>query len=332
MAITKEYIGIDLGSENTSIYSSIYDEVVYSEPTAIAINKYTSEVKETGFLASRIDGKTPFNYSVIHPVKNGIIEDDEVCYSYLSAVLKSLNIDSKRRMPTFVFAVPSNCSKVNRKVIIEIAKKLGAKEIYIEPQSRLAALGAGKAAFAPTATLICHIGSGVSDIACLSLGEIVSSGITNVAGDSFNEAIRRYMLQNQHLSIGLKSAEALKMKIGSLATTQENLLAEVKGIDTITSLPSSNVVSSGEIRACLLPLANIIGLKISDIISSIPPELAADLSKNGMFLSGGGSLIAGCKDYFQHLLSIPVKMVENPLEIINDGFRAYKKVIDQRSK
>lgn len=326
----KEYIGIDLGSENTTIYSSIHGQAIYSEPTAIAMDKYKKEVNETGFLAHQIAGKTPYNYEVIYPVRNGAIDDDDACYLYLSTVLKSLGLDNRRKMPAFVFAVPSNCSKVNRKVLIDIATRLGAKEIYIEPQARLAALGAGKNVFAPTATLICHIGSGITDIACLSLGEIVANGSTYIAGDSFNEAIRRYMVQNQHLAIGIKSAETLKMKIGSLSVIPENRLAEIKGRDTITSLPTSNVISSGEIRSCLLPLANIIGLKITDVITSLPPELVSDLTKNGMFLSGGGSLIAGAKDYFQHLLSIPVKMVENPLEIINEGFKAYEKVLEKR--
>ncbi len=326
----KEYIGIDLGSENTSIYSSMHDQTIYSEPTAIALDRVNNEVRETGFLASQIAGKTPYNYEVVYPVRHGMVVDDEACYLYLNNVLKSLNLDNRRKMPAFVFATPSDCSKVNRKVLIDIATRLGAKEIYIEPQARLAALGAGKNVFAPTATLICHIGSGVTDIACLSLGEVVASQSSFIAGDSFNEAIRRYMVQKQHLAIGLKSAEILKMKIGSLSVIPENRLGEIKGRDTITSLPTSNVISSGEIRSCLLPLANIIGLKITDVITSLPPELVSDLTRNGMFLSGGGSLIAGAKDYFQHLLSIPVKMVENPQDIINEGFRAYDKVLEKR--
>jgi rod shape-determining protein MreB len=119
------------------------------------------------------------------------------------------------------------------------------------------------------------------------------------------------------------------MRIGNLSMVPENRLAEVKGRYTITSLPSSIVVSSGEIRACLEPLANMIGLKITDVIASLPPELAADLTKNGIILSGGGSLVAGMKNYFENLLSIPVRVVDKPLEVINDGFAVYNKVINQ---
>ncbi len=325
----KEYLGIDLGSDTTSIYSSNTGTVIFSEPTCIALDRYTREVKEIGYLASRIAGKTPYNYETIYPVRNGVIEDDEVCYLFLSEVFKYLKLSNRNRLPALIFAVPSNCSKVNRRTIIELGKSLGAKEIYLESQAKLAALGSGKNVFSPTATMVCHIGSGISDVACLSMGEIVAADSTYVAGNSFDEAIRRYMMQKQHLAIGLKSAEYIKMKIGSLKPVQEHKLAEVKGRDTLTSLPSSIVVSSGEIRTCLEPLANIIALKITDVIASLPAELAADLMKNGILLSGGGALIVGIKEYFEKLLSIPVHINEKPLEAITDGFAVYRKTFEE---
>lgn len=325
----KEYLGIDLGSDNTSIYSSIMESTIYSEPTCIVLNRQTREVRETGFLASRISGKNPYNYEVVYPVKDGIIFDDDACYLYLDSIFHSLKLDKKNHIPALVFTVPSSSSIVNRKAIVNIGERLGAKEIYIESQAKIAAIGAGKNVFSPTATLLCHIGGGVTDIACLSMGEIVSSDSTFIAGNSFNEAIRRYMLQNQHLSIGLKSAEYLKMKIGNLSVNLENKLAEVKGRDTITSLPSSMIVSSGEIKNSLISLANIISLKITDVISSLPPELVADLKKNGMYLSGGGSLLAGMREYFEKSLNISVKMVDKPLEAVCEGFALYSKVINK---
>ena len=326
----KEYLGIDLGSDNTSIYSSHTGTIIFSEPTCIALDRYTKEVKEVGFLASRIAGKTPFNYETIYPVRNGVIEDDENCYLFLDEVFKTLKLSSRNKLPALVFAAPSRCSKVNRRTLIELGKSLGAKEIYIESQARLSALGFGKNVFAPTATLVCNIGSGISDIACLSMGEVVAADSCFVAGDSFDEAIRRYMMQKQHLAIGLKSAEYIKMKIGSLRPVQENKLAEVRGRDTLTSLPSSVVVSASEIRACLEPLANIIALKITDVIASVPPELAADLMKNGILLTGGGALVVGIKEYFEKMLSIPVRIHEKPTEAINDGFAMYYKVLESK--
>lgn len=325
----KEYLGIDLGSENTSIYSSSAKKVVYDEPTCIALSRYTKEVREIGFLASGIAGKTPYNVEVVFPIRNGIVYDDEACFLYLQKIFQSLKYDKRNRLPALVFTIPSACSSANRKTILAIGKELGAKEIYLESQAKMAAFGMGKNVFAPSGTLICQIGAGISDIACLSLGDIVSADSTFIAGNAFDEAIRRYMMQNQHLSIGLKSAEYLKMKIGNLFGKDESRLAEIKGRDTITSLPSSMVVSSGEIKSCLLPLADIIAFKITDVISSLPPELVSDLKKNGLFLSGGGSLVSGMKDYFEHLLSIPVRVVEKPLEAVDDGFQVYDKIINK---
>lgn len=323
----KEYLGIDLGSENTSIYSSITDSVIYSEPTCLVANKNTGEVSKIGFLASKVSGKAPYNYEVVYPIQNGAIFDDDACYLYLQEVLRNLNILNRMKTPCVVFSTYSNCSKVNRKSLIEIGKLLGAKEIYIESQARLAALGSSNNVFAPTSTFVCHIGAGVSDIACLSMGEIVACESTSIASCSFDEAIRRYMMQNQHLSIGLNSAEYLKMKIASLEKVPENKLSEIKGRDTITSLPSSSVVSTSELKGALEALADIIILKITDVISSMPPELVSDLTKTGIYLSGGGSLLKGLKEYFERKLFIPVNINEKPLDAINEGFKVYSRFI-----
>lgn len=321
----KDFLGIDLGSNNTTIYSSLSDSILYSEPTCIAIDKFSKEVKEYGFLADKISGKAPYNYDIIFPVKNGVIEDDDACYLYLSSVLRGLKLYNRNKTQVFVFVCPSNTSVVNRKVIFNLGKKLGAKEVYIEAQSKIAALGAGKNVYSPTATFICHIGSGITDIACISMGEIVACSSTNIASDSFNEAIRRYMLQKQHLSVGMKSAEYLKMRIGSVSPIANNRLVEIKGRDTITSLPSSHVVSSSEIKGCLEPLLDIIALKITDVITSLPSELVADLSKKGLIVSGGGSLLDGLKQYLEVKLSMPVRVVDKPLETISDGLAVYAK-------
>ena len=327
----KDYIGIDLGSANTLIYSSFKDSIVYHEPTCIALDLVSKEVKEIGFLASKLAGKTPYHYSVIYPVEHGIVEDDEAAFLYLDTVLKSLKLDRRKGHDTIIFTAPSNTGKANKRTLLQLGKKLGAKEVIIESQAKIAALGCGDSVFAPTATLLCQIGAGVSDVCCLSLGEIVYASSTFIAGLTFDEAIRRYMIQNQHLSIGLKSAEYLKMRVGSVASLPENRLAEVKGKDTMTSLPSSIVVSSGGIKNALIPLANFISLKISDVIASLPEELIADLKSSGLILSGGGALLSGMRDYLQNLLSIPVRLADKPLEVTLEGFRSYSKILEEKS-
>ena len=153
------------------------------------------------------------------------------------------------------------------------------------------------------------------------MGEVVTADSTAIAGDTFDEAIRRYVIQKQHLKISLKTAEYIKMKIGSIRELSENRLVEIKGRDTVTSLPSSILISSGEIKNVLLSLVNYISLKITDVISATPSDLVADLTKNGLILSGGGALLPGLKEYFQKSLSIPVKLVDRPQEAIIEGFK-----------
>lgn len=328
----KEYLGINLGSDNTIIYSSKTDSIVFSEPTRIAIDKLSHSVKEIGFMANKIQGKTPFNYEVINPVVNGLIYDDDAAYEFLNQIFKRFKLDKHNRYSSLIFTAPSLCGKVNRKVLIDLGKKFFSKEIYIESEAKIAALGVGENVYSPTATLICDIGAGVSDIALLSMGEIVASDSTNIAGNTFDEAIRRYMLQNQHLSIGLKSAEYIKMRLGSIAEVSENRLLEVKGRDTVTSLPSSVIISSGEIKSALVPLASYIALKISDVICRVSPELVSDLTKNGLILTGGGSLLSGMKEYLKKTLSMPVRIADKPMEATGDGFRAFIKYLNRQNE
>lgn len=328
----KEYIGIDLGSYKTMVYSSLEDKILFDEPTCIAFDKQTNSIKDIGYLASKIQGKAPFNYEIISPVKNGLINDDDAAYLLINKILEDNKLDKKSKTTNLIFTTPSTSGKTNRKVLIDIARKLNAKEIYIESEAQISALGIEEKAYSPIATLVCNIGEGISDIALLSMGEIIEADSTTIAGQTFTEAIRRYMIQNQHLNIGIKSAEYIKMRIASLSEINNNKLLEVKGQDTITSLPSSILISSGELKSSLIPLANYIALKITDVISKAPPELISDLSKNGLILTGGGSLLNGFKEYLQKRLLIPVKLADKPQEATIDGFKKFIKHLNDNEQ
>jgi rod shape-determining protein MreB and related proteins len=323
----KDIIGIDLGSANTVVYSSLVDSIVFSEPTLIALDSNTHEVKDIGYLASKIQGKAPYNYDIVSPIVNGAIADEDAAYLFLSRILSNLHLGKNFRTTTLVFSAPSKLTPVCRNAIIDIGKRLSVKEIFIESQAKLAALGTGDNVNAPTATLVANIGAGVSDIALLSLGEIVAVNSTFIAGASIDEAIRRYMIQNQHLDIGIRNSEYIKMRVADIAPNAENRLAEIKGRDTITSLPSSVIVSSGEIRKTIEPLIDFIGLKITDVIGSVSPDLVSDLMKNGLILTGGGALLRGLKDYLQNLLSIPVRVADKPAEAVTSGIRYYARTL-----
>ena len=310
--MAKEIIGIDFGSANTRIYSSLTKGVVFYEPTSIALDSYTGDVKEVGFLSKKIQDRTPYNINVIGPIKNGQVYDIDVATSFLQKVFKDLRLNSLLRGVTLVLACPSESSKVSQQALIEIGKRIQAKEIYIESSAKLSALGAGESIDSPEATLVCNIGHGVTDIACLSLGEIVECTSSYVAGGSFDEAIRRDLNLEQHIQVGLSACEIIKKKIGNLSSNSENKLSEIKGKDTMTSLPTSAIVSSSFVRKSIQPLCDIIAMKVSDVILNLSSELSSDLVTNGLLLTGGSALLPGLKEYISSRLSIPVKVANEP--------------------
>ncbi len=319
--MNRSIIGVDLGSYNTKIYSSESKKIVFDQSTCVAVDPSTMQVKEIGYLANKIQGKTPYNFDVIYPIRNGIIYDESLTYQFLLKALSSIRLDKTFKSYTIIFSCPSECSKVNENVLISLGKSLQAKEIYLEPQCKLAALSSGENVFSPNANLICNIGAGYTDIAIISMGEIVSSTTSMIASTTFDEAIRRYMIQKQHLSIGIKTAEYIKMKIGDLSSVSENQLLDVKGRDTITSLPTSMVISSSEIKKVLSSLIDFLCLKITDVISSVDSELASDLIKNGLILTGGGALLGGLKDYFFKNLSLPVRIAKQCEDAVINGMK-----------
>lgn len=326
----RKLIGIDLGSDSTRIYSSITSSVIFNEPSVVAINSNNQRIIETGFLASRIQGKTPYNYQIVRPVVEGIVNDDDAAYGFLSNAFREY--DQGIRGCGLVLSGPSKMSKVNKNALIEIGKRLQAKEIYLESQAKLAALGAGQNIYSPCATLVCNIGAGISDIACISMGEIVSSTTSHIAGDMFDEAIRRYMIQEKHLEIGKKNAQSIKMRIGSVSPVSDGSLVEVKGKDTINSLPTSAIVSSSELKKCLIPLASFLSLKISDVIHDLEPELSSDLVQSGLVLTGGSASLMGLKEYLQNSLAIPVHVSDNPQNAVINGIGMYISRIDEAKR
>ena len=327
--MNKEILGIDLGSGSTRIYSYASNRIIFDEPTCIALDSENDEVRAIGYLAQKIQGKAPYNCKVVFPVRNGLVSDANLCAYFLQNALYEKGYYNTAKC-TLIFSSPCTSSKVNTNALAKIGHTLGAGEIYVESSAKLAAIGSGEKAFSPTATLICDIGAGQTDIALITLGEIASRASLNISGQDFNDAIRRYLMINHHFRIGDATAEYIKLRIGSL-TGNENRLVEVRGRDTITSLPSTLVVSSGEIRNLFKPLADIIVMKITDVISEVSPELSGDLVRNGLILTGGSSQLYGLKDYLQTSLSIPVSVAKNPTYAVINGIAAYCPVIEKKT-
>lgn len=322
----REVLGIDLGSENTTIYSSSQRAVVFREPTCLALDANTRQVREIGFLADSIQGKAPSSYRLSYPVQNGLIQDVDLCALFLEKALSKLNLGKKSF--SVIFTCPSRTSKVNRNALIEIGRRLFAKEIFLESQAKVSALGIGDHAYAPYATFVCDIGAGGADLALVSMGDIVIADYLPIGGRLFDEEIRRYLRVKQHLYVGRKGAEYAKLRVGTLQE-KESRLVEVSGRDTITNLPASVILSSHEVKALFEPLCERLALKISDLLSLVPPELVADLTTAGLLLTGGSAALLGLREYLERNLSIPVRLANPPMEAIAAGFQRF---IDNRKE
>lgn len=326
----REVIGIDLGTRNTVIYSASRRQIVFNEPTALALDRKTGQIRDIGYLADEIQGKAPYSYQIVYPIRNGIVQDVELCHDFLLRALQ--NLDLGRRNFSIVFIAPSRTSKVNRSALTAIGSTLFAKDIYIESEAKIAALGVGDMAYAPSATLVCDIGAGYTDIAMVSMGEVVIADSILIGGDDFDGEIRRYLRTKQHLLVGSKSAEYVKLRIGNVQEKGENRLVEIKGRDTVTNLPSSVILSSYELKNLFLPLAERIALKIGDLLSVIQPELVTDLVRNGLLLVGGGASLLGLREYLEKTLSMPVRRADRPMDAIAGGFMHYIDRLDERRK
>ena len=326
----RELIGIDLGTKNTIIYSAGRRQVVFNEPTSIALDRKTKQIREIGYLADEIQGKAPYSYQVVYPVRNGLIQDVELCHDFLIRALDPLDLG--KRNFSIVFIAPSRTSRVNRDALTAIGASLFAKDIYIESEAKIAALGVGDMAYAPSATLVCDIGAGYTDIAMVSMGEVVIADSILIGGDDFDGEIRRYLRNHQHLIIGSKSAEYAKLRVGNVLEKSDNRLVEIKGRDTITNLPSSVILSSSELKELFDPLVERIAMKITDLLSVIQPELVTDLIRNGLLLVGGGASLLGLREYLEKNLSMPVRRADKPMDAIAGGFMHYIDRLQERKK
>lgn len=328
--MTKHIIGIDLGTTNTLIWVGKNDAAVFNEPTVLARNADTGAIQDIGYLASKMLGRSPYNIKVSKPLKKGVIADVDATVAFLMQAFTNLKMTKMLKGCTLILATPSDITPVEQNALIEVAKKLGSLEIIIESEAKLAAIGCGVDIYSPRGNMIVDIGGGTTDIAVISLGEIVVTKSTSICGDSLDEAIIRYMRNKQHLIIGEKTAEYIKMKIGSVEINPDNQLIDVNGRDIVSSLPHSVIISTAEVKQILVPLLNQIADVIIDTLEITPPELSADIVHNGLVLCGGGSLLSGSREFFEKRLNIPVHVASYPLDaVINGMIDSYRSKADK---
>lgn len=317
----KKFVGIDLGTSNTFIYVS-GKGIIFSEPTVIAYDVKSTEVLDIGYLAAKMIGRVPESIDVIKPVIRGVPSRMNPNINLLKIALRKGDVKSLNNY-TVLFSTPCDITPIEKKALTDIAYNLGASDVIFENQAKLAALGAGLQIKENRGNMHINLGAGTTNIIVTSGEKILISKSSIFSGNLLDEAILRYLRKQRHLIVGSKTAEFIKMKIGSLESTPENRLLEVSGRDILTSLPHNVNISTNEVRNILLPLGELLIDSINDALILTPPELASDINENGVVISGGTSLLAGMREYIEKHINIPVRLAPDPVTSVVNGMKIY---------
>ncbi|HLS53283.1 MAG TPA: rod shape-determining protein [Tissierellaceae bacterium] len=311
-------MGIDLGTANTLVYVKGKD-IVTREPSVVAIQTSTNQVLAVGEEAKKMIGRTPGNIVAIRPLKDGVIADFDVTQSMLKHFIRKAYKRRSLFQPRVVVCVPSGVTEVEKRAVEEAAIHAGARDAYLIEEPMAAAIGAGLPVHEPTGSLIVDIGGGTTEVAVISLGGIVTSKSIRVGGDEFDESIVNYIKKQYNLMIGERTAEEIKITIGSADVESEVKTMDVRGRDLVSGLPKTIEVTSSEIyEAMEEPIYNIIEA-IKSTLEKTPPELAADIMEQGIMLTGGGSLLEGIDRIIIKETGMPVNIAENPLDCVANG-------------
>ena len=311
-------IGIDLGTANTLVY--VKDRgIVIREPSVVAIQAGTNRVLAVGEEAKRMLGRTPGNIVAIRPLKAGVIADFEITEAMLRYFIRKVH---NRRMlirPRVIIAVPSGITEVEKRAVKDSATHAGAREVYLIEEPMAAAIGVGLPVQEPAGNMIVDIGGGTTEVALISLAGIVLSRSVRVGGDEMDEAIVQYMKRVYNLMIGERTAEEIKIGIGSAYPQGEETSMEVKGRDLVAGLPKTLTITSEEVRNALQEPISAIVEAVRMTLERCPPELSADLVDRGVVLAGGGALLRGLDKLLAEQTGLPVHVAEDPLSAVAEG-------------
>lgn len=311
-------IGIDLGTANVLIYVK-GQGIVLNEPSVVAISAENKEVLAVGETAHQMLGRTPGKVLAVRPLKDGVIADFELTEAMLNMFLKKIKAKGTFTKPRILICCPSNITQVERNAIKEAAEVQGAKKVFVEEEPKVAAVGAGLDISAPAASMVIDIGGGTTDIAILSLGDIVTSKSIRIAGDLFDQEIIKYVKNKYKLLIGERTAEEIKIEIGTVFPNLKKEKKVIRGRDLITGLPNSVTIESKEVEEALKDsVYKIIGAAKS-VLEDTMPELSADIVNNGIVVTGGGALINGIDKLLSQELKVPIKIAESPLTCVVEG-------------
>lgn len=313
-------MGIDLGTANTLVYVRGRG-IVINEPSVVAVNQKTGQILAIGNEAKKMVGRTPAHIVATRPLVNGVISDFEVTEQMLKYFINKVN-DRKFSLmprPRIVVGIPSGVTEVEKRAVYDAAMNAGAREVFLIEEPMAAAIGSRLPINEACGNVIVDIGGGTSEVAIISLGGIVISKSLRIAGDRMNEDIIRYIRTHHNLLLGERTAEDIKINIGSACELDQEIEAIVRGRDLVSGLPKEVIINDSHIRAALAGSLKILVNAIKSSIEETPPELVADIMERGIFLAGGGSLIRGLNKLVSEVTQMPVKIAEDPLTAVVRG-------------
>ncbi|HWD64913.1 MAG TPA: rod shape-determining protein [Solirubrobacteraceae bacterium] len=310
-------MAIDLGTANTLVYVG-GKGIVISEPSVVAHDSETGNVHAVGVDAERMIGRTPASISAVRPLRHGVIADFEVTESMLRYFIRKV-IDGRIGHPRLIVCAPSGVTEVEKRAVEEASLAAGARRVHLIEEPIAAAIGAGLAIEEPVGRMIVDVGGGTTEVAVISLGGIVLTRSVRVGGYEFDDAITHYIRTVHKLAIGSRTAESIKIEIGSVVPRKQERTFQVRGRHLITGLPTAIELDQAEIREAIrLPMREILQA-IRDTLEETPPELASDIARDGILLAGGGTLIDGMIDLIEAETGMPVQMAESPLTCVAVG-------------
>nr|WP_308301549.1 rod shape-determining protein [Frankia sp. AiPa1] len=311
-------MAVDLGTANTLVYVRGRG-IVLNEPSVVAINTTTSGILAVGTDAKRMIGRTPGNVVAVRPLKDGVIADFETTERMLRYFIQKVHRRRHFAKPRLVVCVPSGITGVEQRAVKDAGYEAGARRVFIIEEPMAAAIGAGLPVHEPTGNMVVDIGGGTTEVAVISLGGIVTSQSIRTAGDELDVAIISYVKKEYSLMLGERTAEEIKMAIGSAYKVPEEPSAEIRGRDLVTGLPKTIVVTAEEIRKAIEEPVNAVIDAVKVTLDRCPPELSGDIMDRGIVLTGGGALLRGLDERLRHETGMPIHIAENPLHSVAMG-------------
>jgi rod shape-determining protein MreB len=308
-------MAVDLGTANTLVYVRGRG-IVLNEPSVVALNTNNGQIVAVGAEAKRMIGRTPGNIVAIRPLKDGVIADFDVTERMLRYFIQKVHRRSHMAKPRLVVAVPSGITGVEQSAVKEAGHQAGARRVYIIEEPMAAAIGAGLPIHEPTGNMVVDIGGGTTEVAVISLGGIVTSQSIRVGGDELDQAIITFGKKEYSLMLGERTAEEIKMALGSAYPSDDEPHAEIRGRDLVSGLPKTVVISAAEVRKAIEEPVNLIVDAVKNTLDKCPPELAGDVMDRGIALTGGGAMLRGLDSRIREETGMPVQIADNPLDSV----------------